>query len=100
MPRRIELAYYKFFRWYNRCQTVIRRFYLFNKIKEKGMVLYDIPFPVHVLARKSLTKAEAFSQATGARLRQWYADALESLGPDASTEQPEDLAISHALPGV
>lgn len=56
--------------------------------------------PVHVLARKILTKAEAFSQATGARLRQWYADALESLGPDASTEQPEDLAISHALPGV
>lgn len=54
------------------------------------------------LAQKVVAKADAFSLASGLLIgqRQWYEDALEALGPDATTEQIEDITVSYSLPGA
>lgn len=58
--------------------------------------------PVEELAQKIVVKADAFALASGALIgqRQWYEDALESLGPDATTAQIEDITVSYSLPGA
>lgn len=58
--------------------------------------------PVDELAQKIIAKADAFALASGALIgqRQWYEDALESLGPDATTAQIEDITVSYSLPGA
>lgn len=54
--------------------------------------------PVEELAQKIIAKADAFALASGALIgqRQWYEDALESLGPDATTAQIEDITVSYS----
>lgn len=58
--------------------------------------------PVDELAQKIIAKADAFALASGALIgqRQWYEDALESLGPDATTAQIEDITISYSAAAV
>ncbi len=58
--------------------------------------------PVEELAQKIIAKADAFALASGVLIgqRQWYEDALESLGPDATTAQIEDITVSYSLPGA
>ena len=58
--------------------------------------------PVDELAQKIIAKADAFALASGALIgqRQWYEDALESLGPDATTAQIEDITVSYSAAAV
>lgn len=58
--------------------------------------------PVDELAQKIIAKADAFALASGVLIgqRQWYEDALESLGQDATTAQIEDITVSYSLPGA
>lgn len=58
--------------------------------------------PVEELAQKIIAKADAFALASGALIgqRQWYEDALESLGPDATTAQIEDITVSYSAAAV
>lgn len=57
---------------------------------------------VEELAQKVVAKAEAFSLASGALIgqRQAYEDALEALGPEATTAQIEGIEVSYSLPGA
>lgn len=58
--------------------------------------------PVEELAQKIIAKADAFALASGALIgqRQWYEDALESLGPDATAEQIRAITVSYSLPSA
>lgn len=58
--------------------------------------------PVEELAQKIIAKADAFALASGALIgqRQWYEDALESLGPDATTAQIKDITVSYSAAAV
>ena len=58
--------------------------------------------PVDELAQKIIAKADAFALASGTLIgqRQWYEDALESLGPDATTAQIEDITVSYSAAAV
>lgn len=58
--------------------------------------------PVEELAQKIIAKADVFALASGALIgqRQRYEDALEALGPDATTAQIESITVSYSLPGT
>ena len=61
--------------------------------------------PVEELAQKmhiSYDPYQFFALASGALIgqRQWYEDALESLGPDATTAQIEDITVSYSAAAV